>query len=136
MIANHSLYKGTFPELMYSMTCYYVKIASLAEIYIWSSNILELAIAYMNDITTNVRGLSTETWSAIPQEWIDMYCGPMKILSRKQFQLRYHPHPYPPRRPRQSTITSTLYSAVLEPAVTASTSVPTAMASTRDRSAP
>jgi hypothetical protein len=83
IIANHSLYKGTFPELMYSMTCYYVKIASLAEIYIWSSGVLELAIAYMNDITTNGRGLSTEAWSAIPQEWIDMYCGPMKILSRK-----------------------------------------------------
>jgi hypothetical protein len=83
MIANHSLYKVTFPELMYSMTCYYVKIASLAEIYIWSGGVLELAIAYMNDITTNGRGLTTEAWSAIPQEWVDMYCGPTKILSRK-----------------------------------------------------
>jgi hypothetical protein len=83
MIANHSLYKATFPELMYSMTCYYIKIASLAEIYIWSGGVLELAIAYMNDITTNGRGLTAEAWTTIPQEWIDMYCGPMKILSRK-----------------------------------------------------
>jgi hypothetical protein len=34
MIANHSLYKMTFLELMYSMICFYIKIASLAEIYI------------------------------------------------------------------------------------------------------
>jgi hypothetical protein len=60
MIANHSLYKVTFPELMYSMTCFYIKIASLAEIYIWSGGVLELAIAYMNDITTNRRGLTVE----------------------------------------------------------------------------
>jgi hypothetical protein len=84
MIANHSLYKVTFPELMYGMTCFYVKIASLAEIYLWSGAVLELAIAYMNDITTNGRGLTVEAWRTIPQEWIDMYCGPMKILSRKQ----------------------------------------------------
>ena len=83
MIANHSLYKVTFPELMYGMTCFYIKVASLAEIYIWSGAVLELAIAYMNDITTNRRGLTAEAWSTIPQEWIDMYCGPMKILSRK-----------------------------------------------------
>jgi hypothetical protein len=83
MIANHSLYKATFPELMYGMTCFYIKIASLAEIYVWSGSVLELAIAYMNDITTNGRGLTAEAWSTIPQEWIDMYCGPMKILSRK-----------------------------------------------------
>jgi hypothetical protein len=83
MIANHSLYKVTFPELMYGMTCFYIKVASLAEIYIWSGAVLELAIAYMNDITTNGRGLTAEAWSTIPQEWIDMYCGPMKILSRK-----------------------------------------------------
>jgi hypothetical protein len=83
LIANHSLYKGTFPELMYGMICFYIKIASLAEIYIWSGGVLELAIAYMNDITTNGRGLTSEAWSTIPQEWIDIYCGPMKILSRK-----------------------------------------------------
>jgi hypothetical protein len=83
MIANHSLYKVTFPELMYGMTCFYIKIASLAEIYIWSGGVLELAIAYMNDVTTNGRGLTVEAWRTIPQEWIDMYCGPMKILSRK-----------------------------------------------------
>ena len=83
MIANHSLFKVTFPELIYGMICYYVKIASLAEIYIWSGGVLDLAIAYMNDITTNGRGLTTEAWSTIPQEWIDMYCGPMKILARK-----------------------------------------------------
>ena len=83
IIANHSLYKVTFPELMYSMICFYIKIASLAEIYIWSGGVLELAIAYMNDITTNGRGLTADAWSIIPQEWIDMYCGPMKILSRK-----------------------------------------------------
>jgi hypothetical protein len=83
MIANHSLYKVTFPELIYGMICYYVKIASLAEIYVWSGGVLDLAIAYMNDITTNGRGLTTEAWSTIPQEWIDMYCGPMKTLARK-----------------------------------------------------
>ena len=83
MIASHSLYKVTFPDLIYGMICYYIKIASLAEIYIWSGGVLDLAIAYMNDITTNGRGLTTEAWSAIPQEWIDMYCGPMKILPRK-----------------------------------------------------
>lgn len=83
MIANHALYKATFPELMYGMTCFYIKIASLAEIYIWCGGVLELAIAYMNDITTNGRGLTAEAWSTIPQEWIDIYCGPMKTLSRK-----------------------------------------------------
>lgn len=83
MIANHSLYKVTFPELLYGMICFYIKIASLAEIYIWSGGVLELAVAYMNDITTNGRGLTTGAWSTIPQEWIDMYCGPLKTLSRK-----------------------------------------------------
>jgi hypothetical protein len=83
MIANYSLYKATCPELMYSMICFYVKIASLAETYIWYGGVLELAIAYMNDITTNGRGLTTEAWSTIPQEWIDIYCGPMKTLYRK-----------------------------------------------------
>jgi hypothetical protein len=31
MIANYSFYKVTFPELMYSMTCFYIKIANLTE---------------------------------------------------------------------------------------------------------
>lgn len=83
MIANHSLYKTTFPELMYGMTCFYIRIASLAETYIWYGGVLELAITYMNDITTNGRGLTAEAWSTIPQEWIDIYCGPTKTLSRK-----------------------------------------------------
>jgi hypothetical protein len=68
MIANHSLYKVTFPELVYSMTCFYIKVASLAEIYLWSGAVLELAIAYMNDITTSERGLTVEAWRTIPQE--------------------------------------------------------------------
>jgi hypothetical protein len=60
IIANHSLYKVTFPELMYSITCFYIKIASFAKIYIWSGDVLELAIAYINDITTNGKGLIAE----------------------------------------------------------------------------
>jgi hypothetical protein len=81
MIANHSLYKATFLELMYSITYFYIKIASLVEIYVWSGSVLKLVIAYMNNITTNGRGLTAEAWSIIPQEWINMYYGLMKILS-------------------------------------------------------
>jgi hypothetical protein len=83
MIANHSLYKVTFPELIYSMICFYIKIVNLTEIYIWFGSVLKFAIAYMNDITTNGRGLIAEAWFTIPQEWIDMYCRLMMILSKK-----------------------------------------------------
>jgi hypothetical protein len=62
--------QGDIPrvDVLYSMTCFYIKIARLAEIYLWSRAVLELAIAYMNDITTNERGLTVEAWRTFPQE--------------------------------------------------------------------
>jgi len=43
MIASYSFYRVIFPELMYSMICFYIKIASLAEIYI-SGPVMSLSL--------------------------------------------------------------------------------------------
>lgn len=75
MIANCVLYSTTFPNLLHGMLRFYNKIASLAKVYTWSGAVLNLAIHYQNHIMESGKGLTFESWSNIPSDWVDTWCS-------------------------------------------------------------
>lgn len=69
----------TFPTLHRALLLYYTKIYKLSKIYEWQTAVLLLAIDYHTEITTG-NHIDVDAWT-LPQDWIDEYCSPNKVLA-------------------------------------------------------
>ena len=69
-----------YPTLVPAMLSFVRQILSLEQVYVWQGAVLDLAIAYHQDIVYS--GITDVTrWSYIPPDWIALYITPAKLKS-------------------------------------------------------
>lgn len=72
----------TFPSLCRVLFLFHAKIRKLSKIYEWQNAILPLALDFHTKITTS-NHTDVDAWT-LPQDWIDQYCSPHHVLSKKR----------------------------------------------------
>jgi hypothetical protein len=69
-----------YPTLVPAMLSFVRQILSLEQVYVWQGAVLDLAIAYHQDMMYS--GITDITrWSYIPPDWITLYITPAKLKS-------------------------------------------------------